>query len=91
MEIGWNENEKPANQVEEEPGDGKPDHHAKSGSDPAGCPVNGFGGEGLSLKTIGAEKFACMLGNAFPTEEVGAGRTAGDSLPARMVQTTLES
>ena len=91
MEIGRNENEESPDQVEEQPGEGNSDGHAKNGADPAGCPVSGSGGEGLSLKTIGAEKFPHVLGDAFPTEEVGAGRTAGNSLPARMVQTTLES
>jgi len=91
MEIGRNENEKPANQVEEEPGDGKADGHPENGPGPAGSPLNGSSGNEPALKTVGAKKFARVLGDAFPAKEVGARRTAGDSFPVRMVQTTLES
>ena len=91
MEIGRNENEKPANQVEEEPGDRKADGHPESSPSPAGFPLIGLGGDEAALKTVGAKKFARVLGDAFPAKEVGARRTAGDSFPVRMVQTTLES
>jgi hypothetical protein len=91
MQIRWDENEEASDQVKEQPGGRQSNEHADGRLEPSGGPVSGFDWGGSPLKTGRAKKFSFMLGDAFPTEIVSAGRTAGDRLAIRMNQAPLRS
>ena len=54
MEVRWDRNEKPTDQVKKEPSDRQASNHAEGGLEPLRCPATGFDRGGFPLKAIRA-------------------------------------
>ncbi len=91
MKVWWDENQEPADQVEEEPGDRQANHHGDGRFEPSRGLVTGFDWGGFPLQTGRAKKFSFMLSDAFPAEIVSTRRTAGDRFASRVNQAPLKS
>jgi hypothetical protein len=91
LKVWWDENEKAANQVEEEPGDRQANDRDHGRFEPSRGPLGGFDWGGFPPKTTRAKKFSFMLSDAFPAEIVSTRRAAGYRFAIRMNQTPLKS
>jgi hypothetical protein len=72
VEVWWDEDEKAADQVEEEPGDRQSNDHCDGRFEPPCGSVSGFDWGNSPLKAGRAKKFSFMLSDAFPAEIVSA-------------------